>query len=167
MNILEAFKLEQWDAKEEFIGQHAVLTFNVVTPREAVKCVVWAPDEKHIFHMSASNSFNHELAELILDHCKGIDPSSLPVGKVKVVPTNFGSTSKFETVVVAPPEIDLFGHLAQELRSKLYLVSPAFKSEFRDGISAKDWRHQIGRKDGWRVYVYKWDRPEKTAPSWN
>jgi len=116
--------------------------------------------------MSASNSFSEELAETILEQLEATDLSSLQPGKIKVVSANFQPSSKFETVVIAPPEIQLFGHLSEKLRVKIYVVAPAFKSEFNDGSSAKEWRQQIGRKDGWRVYVYRWNRVEKTAPSW-
>jgi hypothetical protein len=43
------------------------------------------------------------------------------------------------------------------------LVTPALTMKYL----VKDFRHQIGRKDGWRVPLYRWDRIEKTSPSWD
>jgi hypothetical protein len=114
----------------------------------------------------AWHSYDDELAELIVDRCK-LRGDELPQEKLVVLPTDFRPATGFEAVVVAPPGIRLFDHLPESISSRIYLVAPAFMSEFNNQMSAKDFRHQIGRKGGWRVYVYRWDRSEKTQPSWD
>jgi hypothetical protein len=163
---LAAFKQVQWDAVETTIGRHSVLMFDMVTPRESAKCLVWAAPGGRLFQASAWNSYSQPLAERLLDHCAALDLSTLVPGKVTVCEAGFQPNGNFETVVIAPPEIALFEHLPGNLQSSMHLVVPAYRSEFTDGMSAKDFRHQIGRKDGWRVPVYRWNRVEKTSPSW-
>jgi hypothetical protein len=51
---LAAFKQEQWDAIEITIGRHKVLTYDVVTPRQLVQCVVWSAKDGRLFQTSAS-----------------------------------------------------------------------------------------------------------------
>lgn len=166
MELLEVFKQEQWDAVEITIGRHNVLAFDVETPREAVKCLVWFSGEGRLFQTSASNSYSEVIAERLLDCFNAIDLSQLQPGKITVADARFQPASEFEVLAIAPPEIALFDHLPEDLRARMHLVVPAYRSEFQDGMSARDFRHQMGRKDGWRVHVYRWNRLEKTAASW-
>ena len=165
MEPLAAFRSEQWDAVEAVIGHRRVLTFDIKTPREWKKCIVWGTEDGRLFQTSASNSFSEPIAELILERCKAIDSLQLPPAKVAVMDTVYAPVSSFEATVIAPPEIAQFDHLRENIRTRMHLVAPAFRSEFRDGMSAKEFRHQLVRKDGWRVPIFRWDRLEKTAPS--
>lgn len=167
MKPLDTFKQEQWDAVETAIGRHSVLMFDIETARETVTCLVWGSKDGRLFQAMASNSYSSSLAELLLDHCTVVDSSKLSPGRVAIVDASFQPVSNFEIMAIAPPEIGLFGHLSEDLRSRMHLVVPAFRSEFKDGMSASEFRHQIGRKDGWRVSAYRWDRVEKTSPSWD
>lgn len=63
LDQLAAFKQEQWDAVEITIGRHSVLTFDIVTPRESVMCLVWAAEDGRLFQTSASDSYSAPLAE--------------------------------------------------------------------------------------------------------
>jgi hypothetical protein len=164
--LIDDFRRAQWDAEPRVIGRHDVLYYEMLTPSAQAKCLVWPGASDHLFHTSAWNSYNEKLAELILDRCS-VRSDELPKEKLIVLPGDFGAVSQFEAVVVAPPSVRLFDHLPEPISSKIYLVAPAFRSEFTSQMSAKDFRHQIGRKDGWRVYVYRWDRTEKTQPSWD
>ena len=163
---LAAFRSVQWDAVEAVIGRHSVLTYEVETPRESVRCLVWGTEDGRLFQTSASNSYVEPLAESLLDRFTAIDTSRLRPGEVSVVDAEFLPVSRFEVLVIAPPEIAIFGHLPEDVRSRMHVVAPAFRSEFKDGMSVREYRHQVGRKDGWRVHVYRWDRLEKTSPSW-
>jgi hypothetical protein len=166
MDLLNIFRREQWDAHEVSIGHHTALTYDLVTPRETVKAIVWAGGPS-LFHMSASNSYCDQVAVRILD-CAESRTLRLPdPGRIAVTPVDFSPVANFDDVVVVGPEANLFAHLSEALRKAIYLVAPAYKSEFQHGMSAKDFRHQIGRKDGWRVYIYRWNRIEKTSPSWD
>jgi len=120
-----------------------------------------------IFQASASNSYSEPIAALLLDHFNTIDLSTLQAGNVTVFEKSFEPAGHFEAFVIAPPEIGLFDHFSEDIRARMHLVIPAFKSEFKSGMSANEFRHQIGRKDGWRVYLYRWNRLEKTSPSWD
>ena len=103
----------------------------------------------------------------VFDLCVPLRSSELSRHEVLVLNAQFIAPNiGFDSVVVAPPEVELFNHWPMELHSRVYLVAPAYKSEFKDGSTARDFRHQIGRKDGWRVPIYNWNRSEKTAPSW-
>lgn len=166
MEPLEAFKREQWDSVEVNVGQHKVLSFDVVTPKESVRCLVWSSEDRRLFQASASNSYSENIAERLLDCFNAIDLSKLRPDKVTVTDASFQPAGGFEVLAIAPPEIALFDHLPEDLRSRMHLVVPAYRSEFQDGMSARDFRHQMGRKDGWRVNVYRWNRLEKTSPSW-
>jgi hypothetical protein len=128
--------------------------------------VGWQGPGDSRFHTMAWHSYDEKLAELIVDRCK-LRSDELPKEKLVVLPTDFRATSPFEAVVIAPPSVRLFDHLPEPISSKVYLAAPAFMSEFTNQMSAKDFRHQVGRKDGWRVYVYRWDRKEKAQPSWD
>jgi len=166
MDLLKVFRREQWDACEVPVGRHTVLTYDLVTPRETVKAVVWAGGPR-LFHMSARNSYSDQVAERILNCAESLHLRVPDAGKIAVIPVDFSPVANFDNIVVVAPEVDLFAHLSEALRKAIYLVAPAHKSEFTDGMSAKDFRHQIGRKDGWRVYIYRWNRLEKTSPSWD
>jgi hypothetical protein len=166
MDLLKVFRLEQWDAQEVSIGRHTVLSYDLVTPKATVKAVVWAAGPR-LFHMSASNSYCERVAERILD-CAERHYFRVPdARKIAVIPADFSPVASFDNVVIVAPEVNLFAHLSEPLENAIYLVAPAYKSEFTNGMSVKDFRHQIGRKDGWRVYIYRWNRPEKTSPSWD
>lgn len=167
LNLLEAFKAEQWDAQEVVIGDQGALEYEIVTPRETIKCMVMPGEGGRLYHFSASNSYSEQIATIIAGALKETSPGNLRPGTVAVIPVNFKAAAEFDRLVVAPPEIGLFNHFSEELRQAIYLVAPAYASEFSDGMSAKDFRHQIGRKDGWRVHVYRWNRIEKTSPSWD
>ena len=167
MDPLEAFKVEQWDCVELTIGRHKVLAFDMETPRESVKRLVWSAGDGRLFLTSASSSYSEVIAERMLDCFNNIDMSSLVPGKVTVAEADFKPSSPFEVLAIAPPELALFDHMSEEVRQRIYLVVPAYRSEFQDGISVKDFKHQMGRKDGWRVHIYRWNRYEKTAPSWD
>ena len=167
MDHLDAFKAEQWDAQEGVIAGERTLHYEIVTPRETVKCIAWDGGDGRLFHTSASNSHEEDIAQIIVRCLKAAALSGSRLTSVAVLAADFHGAAKFDRVVVAPPEVELFNHLSEELRKAIYLVAPAYASEFSDGMSARDFRHQIGRKDGWRVYVYRWNRVEKTGPSWD
>lgn len=167
MNHLDAFKAEQWDAEECALAGEKALRYEIVTPRESVKCIVWEGTDGRLFHLSASNSYDERVAERIIDCVKAVTLSASQDPSIEVVAGNFEGVAKFNKVVIASPEVELFNHLSEQLQNSIYLVAPSYASEFSHGMSARDFRHQIGRKDGWRVYVYRWDRIEKTAPSWD
>ena len=167
MSLLDLFKQEQWDALPVAVGPFQALAYDVVMPKDKVRCLVWeGPGGGHLFHTSALNSFSDGVAEVVVGRCQLAAPD-LPDENLVVLDSEFGDTAPFETVVVAPPSIALFEHLSEPVRSHMYVVAPAYHSEFNTQMSGKDFRHQMGRKDGWRVYVYRWDRPEKKAPSWS
>lgn len=167
MDLLEAFRAEQWDAQEVVIGDQNALEYEIVTPRETTKCIVIPGVRGRLYHFSASNSYSEQIATIIAGALKEASLTNSRPSVVAVIPVNFKEAAKFDRVVVAPPEIELFNHLSDGLKKVIYLVAPAYASEFTDGMSARDFRHQIGRKDGWRVYVYRWNRIEKTSPSWD
>jgi hypothetical protein len=167
MSLLDQFKTEQWDAVEERIADIPVLRYEVTTPRENVKCLVWeGPDGGYLFHTAASNSFNEQIAADIVANCQLV-ASDLPGEHIRTIPVTFQPESSFEIVAVAPPAVQLFDHLSDPVKSKMYLVAPAYRSEFHDRMTAKDFRHQMGRKDGWRVHIYRWARTQRTAPAWD
>ena len=157
------FLKEQWDATEDCIGEHSVLRYAVETPSHVVECAVLVVDEQWIVHLAAEDSFSSDVAGIALDQAMRVD-LSLPT--VSVVATDYSPHAQFTHTTFAPPAIQLFDHLSEEVRSRVILAAPSYGSEFKDGIPAKDFRHQIGRKDGWRVQVYRWDRAEKREPSW-
>lgn len=163
MSLRSLFLKEQWDATEDHIGEHSVLRYAVETPSHVVECVVLVVDEQWIVHIAAEDSFNSDVARIALDQVRRVD-FSLPT--VSVVPTDYSPHAQFICTTFAPPAIQLFDHLSEEMRSRVILAAPSYGSEFKDGMSAKDFRHQIGRKDGWRVQVYRWDRAERHEPSW-
>lgn len=163
MDLFEAFRSEQWDAQEVIVGGQKALAYEIATPREMVKCTVVAGGEGRLYHFSASNSYSEPIAAIITNALKDANLTRAHPSAVAVIPVNFQEAAKFDRVVVAPPEIGLFNHLSEDLRKAIYLVAPAYASEFTDAMSAKDFRHQMGRKDGWRVYIYRWDRAEKLA----
>lgn len=163
MNLRSLFLREQWDATEGYLGEHAVLRYTVETSSYVLECVVLVVDEQWIVHMAAEDSFNSDVARIALDQVKHVDLSS---PTVSVVATDYSPHAQFTHTTFAPPAIQLFDHLSEEMRSRVILAAPSYASEFKDGMSAKDFRHQTGRKDGWRVRVYRWDRAEKHEPSW-
>ncbi len=166
MDAMAVFKAEQWDAREIAIGACTGLEYDVVTPSESVKCLVWPGEGGCLYHLSASNSYSERIAEAIVGH---LAKRAVPIGQtgdVAVMPFAFDEAVKFDRIVVAGPEVRLFEHLSEDLRKRMYFVAPAYACEFTDGMSAREFRHQLGRKDGWRVPVYRWDRAEKTRPSW-
>lgn len=163
MNLRNAFLKEQWDATESRIGEHSVLRYAIETPSHVVECVVLVVDEQWIVHMAAEDSFDSDVARIALDQARHVD-LSLPT--VSVVATDYSPRTQFTHTTFASPDIQLFGHLSEEIHSRVVLAAPCYGSEFKDGMSAKDFRHQIGRKDGWRVRLYRWDRAEKHEPSW-
>lgn len=167
MDLMEAFRAEQWDAQEVIIGGQKCLEYEIVTPRETVKCTVVPGGDGQLYHFSASNSDSAQIAAIIVGALKKAALAKPHPSAVTVIPVNFKDAAKFDRIVIAPPAIQLFNHLSEDLRKAIYLVAPAYASEFTDGMSAKEFRHQIGRKDGWRVHVYHWDRTEKTSPSWD
>jgi hypothetical protein len=163
MNLRSLFLKEQWDATEERIGEHAVLRYPIEMPSLTVECVVLVVDERWIVHLSAEEGFDSEVAGIALDQVRRAEFSPT---LVSVVATDYSPHARFTHTAFAPPAVRLFDHLSEELRSKVILAAPGYGSEFKDGMTAQDFRHQIGRKDGWRVRLYKWDRAEKQAPSW-
>lgn len=167
MSLLQSFAKEQWDAVPLSIAGIHCLSYDIDTPRTKTHCVVWeSPDGAGLFHTAAADSFEPAIAEVIVQSCQ-LFAADFPSTYVQVLETSFNDTQPFETVVVAPTSIALFDHLSEPMKSKIYLVAPAYRSEFHEKMDGRDFRHQIGRKDGWRVYVYRWNRPEKKAPSWD
>ena len=167
MDLLETFRAEQWDAQEVIIGGQKCLWYEMITPKETVKCTVVPGLDGQLYHFSARDSYSEQIAAIIAGALKEASLATLHPDTVSVVPVNFQEAAKFDRIVIVPPAVQLFNHLSEELRKAIYLVAPAYASEFTDGMSAKEFRHQIGRKDGWRVQVYRWDRTEKTSPSWD
>jgi hypothetical protein len=163
MTLRSMFLKEQWDATEDHLGEHPILRYAVETPSHVVECVVLVVDEQWIVHMAAEDSFNGDVARIALDQARHVD-LSLPT--VSVIATDYSPHAQFTHTAFAPPAIQLFDHLSEEVRSRVVLAAPSYGSEFKEGMPAKDFRHQIGRKDGWRVRVYRWDRAEKHEPSW-
>jgi len=162
-NLRSLFLKEQWDATEERIGEHAVLRYPIEMPGHTVECVALVVDERWIVHLSAEDGFDSQVARIALDQAKRVELSRTAVS---VVATDYSPFAPFTLTAFAPPAVRLFDHLSEKLRSKVILAAPGYDSEFKDGMTAQDFRHQIGRKDGWRVRLYKWDRAEKHAPSW-
>jgi hypothetical protein len=163
VNLRDLFLKEQWDATEDLIGEHSVLRYALETPSRVVQCVAYVVDEQWIIHMAAEDSFNSDVARTALDQIRRVDFS---LSTVSVVTTDYSPHAQFSCTTFAPPDIQLFNHFSEDVRSKIIFAAPSYDSEFKKGMSVKDFRHQIGRKDGWRVRVYRWDRIEKHAPSW-
>lgn len=166
MSLLSQFKREQWDAESIALGDVNGLAYDATMLNDVVRSVVWEGlNGSCLFQTSALNSFRNELAGAIVAE---VDCASmnLSLDSVIVLESMAKGMAPFDAIAVAPPSIGLFEHLSEELRSHMYLVVPAYRSEFKGGMTGKEFRHQMGRKDGWRVQVYRWDRVEKKAPSW-
>jgi hypothetical protein len=166
MSLLSQFKREQWDAEPISFGDVDALAYDATMPNDVVRSVVWeGPNGSCLFQTSALNSFRDELAAAIVAevNCTSMN---LSLDSVTVLESSAKGMAPFDAIALAPPSIGLFEHLSEDLRSHVYLVVPAYRSEFNGGMTGKDFRHQMGRKDGWRVQVYRWDRVEKKAPSW-
>jgi hypothetical protein len=167
VSVLERFKKEQWDAVATQIASAAVLVYHVDMPIGRVTSVVWESlDRLCLFHASALNSYGDLIAAALVAHCQ-FTTQQLPVDRLLVDNVDFGETCEFDTVVVAPPAVGLFNHLSAELNTHMFWVAPAYRSEFNANMNVKDFRHQLARKDGWRVHADRWDRKEKKAPTWN
>jgi hypothetical protein len=167
MRLLTLFKRYQCDATEEMLGDRKILSYVITTPRTSNKRLAWFCRDEYIVHLSARDSFSASLAERALDRIAEVDCSTVPSSVISVFPTDFPPPFGFESLVVAPPAVKWFEHWPEELQLVSYLVAPAYKSEFSDGMSVGDFRHQLGRKDGWRVKIENWLRPEKKSPVWD
>lgn len=163
MDLRSAFVKEQWDAENDQIGNHSVLRYELRTPRATTERVAIVLD-RCIVHLSAESSFHAGIAEILLDAAMNHIYEAQRL--LAVTETNYAPYAKFTRSVFIPPEAGLFDHFSEPLRSCMFLAVPSYASEFANGMSIKDFRHQIGRKDGWRVNVYRWDRLEKIKPSW-
>jgi hypothetical protein len=163
VSLHSLFLKEQWDATDDYIGEHPVLRYALETPSHVVECIAHVLDEQWIVHMAAEDSFNSDVARIALNQLRRVNFSQ---ATVSVIATNYSPHAPFTCTTFAPPDVHLFNHFSEELRSKIILAAPSYESEFKNNMSVKDFRHQIGRKDGWRVRVYRWDRTEKLAPDW-
>ena len=166
MTLVTLFKEQQWDAVEETLGKHRVFSYMLVTRISSEKRITLFVDDRYMIHLFARDGFDSRLAEFILDTISKTDCLALPSSAIALFPAAFPKPFAFEGVVVVPHAAAILAHWPEELQAASYLAIPAYKSEFADGMSLREFRHQIGRKDGWRVPYYKWSRAEKKNPSW-
>ncbi|MEM7164428.1 MAG: hypothetical protein AAF581_03135 [Planctomycetota bacterium] len=155
------------ECSELQIGSHRVVRYTLSVPAFTFESVLMPLRSGTVVQLIARDSFDGRLAEFLLDQCAGLaeapDSTTLTVHTSK-----FPTPWQFDTVVVAPPSAaNRFEHQSESLNRVTYWCIPAFTGEFAHGDNPDQFRHQVGRKDGWRLPVTRWDRSPKTERSYD
>jgi hypothetical protein len=160
MTLLQAFQRFQWDAEPTRLGNHDLLIHVVETPTTCDKWLTKCTQNQYLLHTTAEDSFDERVAVCIFDAIENIDFASIPRNSVTVVPVEFPAPYQFDRIVVVPPEAGRMGHFG-EFQRHSFGAYPAYASEFSHGMSLRDFASQFTRKDGFRVYLFRWNRQEK------
>jgi len=147
-----------------FVGGHEVFRFQQVTPAHTFESVVKEVDGR-LIELTARDSFDERLAAFLLDMAAEVGLPGPRIRTIRVAATEFPPPWEFGAIVVVPPEIaKRFEQESGALQRFTYWLLPAFDGEFTDGADGAAFWHQLGRKDGWRSVVVRWDRSRKTRP---
>jgi hypothetical protein len=153
------------DAAATTLGGHEVFRVRDETPAHRFESVIKRLDGSRLIELTARDSFDARLAKFLLDRAAEVELPTRGSVTIRVFPIRFPARWTFECVVVAPPRVaKRFEHESVSLRRATYWVVPAFQGEFDDRAGGDAFWHQLGRKDGWRSVVVRWDRSRKTRP---
>ena len=161
MSSLSEFKECQWDAEEIVLGRHEALTFSFVMPAFTQKMVVTEFANGKLLQASAKSGYSDELVTFLFDQKHQIDFSGIKKDEIFVREFDFPAGVAFTKIVVHPPVAPCFRHFPEKLQAILYYIAPVYDSEFSVGMTVRDYAHQIGRKDGYRVHTVEWNREMK------
>ena len=155
-------------AREAAIGRHGVLRYSTKTPAHTFESVLLVLDDSRVLQLVARDSFDDALAAFLLDQLVANRQALDDEAALTVFAASFPEPWTFDCVVVAPPTIaKRFDGRSGYLRERVYWAFPAFRDEFSPDDGAKEFWHQLGRKDGWRIHVVDWRRTPKTAKAWD
>ena len=154
----------QPDVAVGIVGGHEVFRFQQVTPAQTFEAVVKEVDGR-LIELTARDSFDERLAAFLLDMAAQVGLPGPRARTIRVAAAQFPPPWEFGAVVVVPPVVaKRFEHESTALQRVTYWVVPAFAGEFTNGADGAAFWHQLGRKDGWRSVVVRWDRSRKTQP---
>jgi hypothetical protein len=164
-DVAAELRAVQPDGEWVALGRHQVYRFRIETPAHTFESVVADAGAGRLVQLTARDSFDERLAVFLLDQVLGAELPGPRSRTIRVAEAAFPGPWRFEAVVVAPPPVARrFEGQSAALQRATYWAVPAFAGEFADRAGGAAFWHQLGRKDGWRSVVVRWDRPRKTRP---
>ncbi len=168
MSLLRELKKARPDAIRLKLDSHSVYRFDDVTPAHTHVSILKLRNPKWIVQLTSRDSYCDDLAIFLLEQIDRLKMNNLYPDRLSVTNVTYPAPWKFETVVVVPPLIwNGFKNKSAALTAATFWAVPAFASDFLDGNDGKAFRHQLCRKDGWRIHPIDWNRERKTSKKYD
>ncbi len=144
------------------VGGKSVFRYTISTPAHKFESVIADMGSGRLVELTARDSFDDRLAAFLLARLAKCEPPGLRSKTIRVINTPFPEPWSFSAVVIVPPIVaKRFEHESAVLQKRTYWAVPAFDGEFADMADGASFWHELGRKDGWRIVVVRWNRTRK------
>ena len=168
MDSKSAIVIVEPAAQETAIGRHRVFRYVTKTPAHTFESVLLVQNDSRLLQLIARDSFDDSLASFLLDQLVEHPEAVLDGEALTVTAVTFPAAWAFDCIVVVPPRVaKRYEGRSDYLRERVYWAFPAFCGEFLPGDGSKEFWHQLGRKDGWRIHVIDWRRTPKKVKVWD